>query len=138
MNEQLLRLFELAKEARKLSHCPYSKKSVGAAVLCGSGKIYRGANIENSSFGATVCAERVALYSALMGGEREFYAIAIAGGDAGQEPVLPFPPCGICRQVLSEFFGGDGEVYILGKGDEYCKYTLRELLPEAFSLKEKK
>jgi cytidine deaminase len=127
-------LFNSARAAREKSYCPYSKKSVGAALLASSGRIYEGANIENSSFGATVCAERSALISALMAGERKFLAIAIEGGEKDTPPDSLFTPCGICRQTLSEFCDGDFEIFILGKDGKTKSFTLGELLPEAFSL----
>lgn len=128
-------LFNSARAAREKSYCPYSKKSVGAALLASSGRIYEGANVENSSFGATVCAERSALISALMAGERKFLAIAIEGGEKDAPPEDFFTPCGICRQTLSEFCGRDFKIYILGKDGKTRSLTLGELLPEAFSLK---
>lgn len=79
-------LYALACRAREKSYCPYSSISVGAALLAKSGKIYTGANIENSSFSPSVCAERVAFFSAINAGEREFEAIAVAGGVSGSEP----------------------------------------------------
>ena len=91
-------LADAARSAMAFSYSPYSKFKVGAALLCTSGKIYTGCNIENASFGATNCAERTAIFKAVSEGENEFEAIAIASsGDS------PAPPCGICRQVLSEF-----------------------------------
>ena len=136
MNEEKLKLLKFAADERKLSYCPYSKKSVGAALLSRNGKIYLGANIENASFGATNCAERVAMQNAIIAGEREFSAIAVEGGDAGLAPEGFFAPCGICRQALSEFCGRDFKIYLSGKEGETREFTLGELLPEAFSLSE--
>jgi len=91
-------LADAARAAMEFSYSPYSNFKVGAALLGRSGKIYTGCNIENASFGATNCAERTAIFKAVSEGENEFEAIAIASsGDS------PAPPCGICRQVLSEF-----------------------------------
>ena len=110
--------YALARSARKKSYAPYSSVTVGAALLCESGKVYIGANIENSAYSPSVCAERVAFFSAVNAGERKFKAIAVAGGKAGEEPAKCFPPCGVCRQVMAEFcdkdfkiiFGADREV----------------------------
>lgn len=132
--EQKERLIDLASSVRKRSYCPYSKKSVGAALLAKSGEIYRGVNIENASYPAGICAERSALAFALTFGEKKFDAIAIEGGNVGEEPEEFFAPCGICRQALSEFCSEDFEIFVTGKG-ETKRYTLGELLPEAFSLK---
>ena len=134
MKEKLKDLFSQAKAAREKSYAPYSSKSVGAALLCKNGRIYQGANIENASYGATLCAERAALTCALMNGDREFSAIAIEGGDINSPAKDFFAPCGICRQALAEFCDGDFTVYILG-GGEVREFTLSQLLPEAFSLK---
>ena len=130
MNDR--KLLEAAHKARKNAYAPYSKISVGAALLTNDGKIYTGANIENSSYGATVCAERSALFSAVSAGEREFSAIAIVGGRCGEEPTDSFYPCGICRQCLREFSGG-GLKIMTEKCGEPESVSLSELLPMAFS-----
>lgn len=121
----------LAREARELSYCPYSSMAVGAALLGKSGKVYLGANIENASFTPTVCAERVAFFKALTEGEREFVKIAISGGPKGEEVERSFAPCGVCRQVMSEFCSGDFEILLVGR--EIEKYTLNDLFPASFS-----
>lgn len=126
-------LSALAVEAMKSAYCPYSGFAVGAALLCKSGKIYTGCNIENSSFSPTVCAERVAFFKAVSEGEREFSAIAVAGGKGG---VLSAecPPCGVCRQVMAEFCTSDFEViFVSAEGNRTL--TLGELLPSAYLLK---
>jgi cytidine deaminase len=92
-----------AKRARDSAYSPYSGYTVGAALLCGSGKIYLGSNVENASFSLTVCAERVAIFKAINAGERKICAIAIAGAKAGEPVSKPFTPCGICRQVMAEY-----------------------------------
>jgi cytidine deaminase len=132
-------LLDLAIEARKYSYAPYSEFHVGAALLTKSGKVYKGCNIENASFGATNCAERTAIFKAVSEGCREFEAIAIAGGAEGADgkPVIEdfCPPCGVCRQVLSEFCSRDFKIILVnGKGEQKI-FTLGELLPESFSLK---
>ena len=124
-------LLELAARAREASYCPYSGISVGAALLCRDGRIFTGANIENASFSPTVCAERVALFSAVHEGEREFEAIAIVGGRVGNPPTKPFAPCGVCRQALSEFADGGLRV-ITTDGESISVMTLDELLPFGF------
>ena len=121
-------LFDLAKKAREHSYSPYSSISVGAALLCGSGKVYTGANIENAAFSPSVCAERVAFFSAIHQGEREFLAIAVAGGNANDTERDHFTPCGVCRQVMAEFCGSDFRI-VLGENDTL---TLGELLPHGF------
>ena len=124
------KLMSLAKDARTASYSPYSGFSVGAALLSKSGKIYTGSNIENSGYTATVCAERVAFFRAVSEGEREFSAIAIAGG-RGETPDSGVAPCGVCRQVMSEFCDGDFEIILLEDG--LSVYTLDELLPKKFN-----
>lgn len=126
-------LIEKALAAREASYSPYSSFAVGAALLAESGECFTGANIENSSFSPTVCAERVAFFDAVHSGARKFCAIAIVGGKAG-EPIDEYcAPCGVCRQVMSEFCDGDFRV-ILFNGHEHRIYTLDELLPLRFKL----
>ena len=127
-------LIDAAREARLSSYAPYSRFSVGAALLCADGSIYTGANIENSSFTPTVCAERVAFFRAIHDGKRDFSAIAITGGKSGDEPTEITPPCGVCRQVMGEFCGGD--FLIILDGGERCEcFTLNGLFPNRFDLK---
>ena len=121
-------LFKMAEEARAASYSPYSKISVGAALLARSGKIYVGANIENAAYSPSVCAERVAFFNAVNAGERDFVAIAVAGGCRGKGSKDSFPPCGVCRQVMAEFCNDDFKI-IFGKATET---TLAELLPYSF------
>ena len=125
-------LIAAAREARKKSYCPYSHFAVGAALLTESGKIYTGANIENASYTPTVCAERVAIFTAIHDGERKFSAIAISGGKTGEEPSSAFYPCGVCRQVLSEFCDADLPV-IVDTPDGVVTLTMRELYPHGFT-----
>ena len=120
-------LLALAEQARERAYAPYSHYTVGAALLCGDGSVYTGVNVENASFGATCCAERTAVYSAVTAGERDFVAIAVAGGRAG-EASGDCTPCGICRQVLAELARPDFKV-ILKAGT----YRLDALLPMAFT-----
>ena len=124
-------LLALAEEARLASYSPYSGITVGAALLTATGKVYRGANIENASYTPTVCAERVAFFKAISDGERDFIAIAIAGGENGKPSKEDFPPCGVCRQVMAEFCKGDFRV-IWGNGEKITDFSLAEMLPHSF------
>ena len=124
------KLIEAAFHARENSYSPYSKFRVGAALLCESGEIYTGFNIENRAYGPTNCAERTAFFKAVSEGKRIFTAIAIVGGEA--EPVWCYP-CGVCRQVMAEFCSPDTFQVICAKAtDEYRVFTLGQLLPEMF------
>lgn len=117
--------------AREQSYCPYSNFAVGAALLTDHGAVYTGANIESASYTPTVCAERVAFFSAVHTGERNFSAIAIVGGKK-DEPISAFtPPCGVCRQVMTEFCNEDFTI-LLFDGSEIRSYTLGELFPSSF------
>ena len=128
-----LELVNLAIEAREHAYVPYSKFAVGAALLTKDGKVYQGCNIENASYGPTNCAERTAFFTAVYQGEREFEAIAIVGGKAGQPVSELCSPCGVCRQVMREFCGNDFKIF-LSKGDgTYLETTLAEMLPFSFS-----
>ena len=124
-------LVKLALEARENSYSPYSGFRVGAALLTQSGKVYKGCNVENGAFSPTNCAERTAVFSAVCDGEKDFSAIAVVGGT---DEINAFcPPCGVCRQVLSEFCGADFEIYLFN-GEEIRTFTLGELFPESFKL----
>ncbi len=124
-------LVDIACQARLKAYSPYSDFCVGAALLCKDGKIYEGANIENMSYGATNCAERTAIFRAIIDGEREFSAIAVVGAKHGEEISDFCAPCGICRQVMSEFCSSDFEI-LLYDGKEIKTYTLSGMLPAAF------
>ena len=125
-------LMEKAQEARKASYSPYSGFAVGAALLCADGTVYTGANIENSSYPVGICAERVALFKAVSEGHRDdLVALALCGGK-GTDFVF-CPPCGMCRQALSEFCPEGFPLFIMNDGGKgYTKTTLGELLPGAF------
>lgn len=109
--KQYAELLANAKSAMEYAYVPYSRFKVGAAILTGSGKIYTGCNIENASYGATNCAERTAIFKAVSEGETSIQAIAIVGG-AGEHTY----PCGICRQVISEFMKEGDFIFEDGKG----------------------
>lgn len=125
-------LIRLACESRKKAYAPYSGFLVGAALLTRDGRIYTGCNVENASYPATNCAERTAFYKAVSEGAREFSAIAIVGGPAGQEICDFCAPCGICRQVMREFCDPSFTILLAKTVDEYQVYTLEELLPVSF------
>ena len=128
-SRKIQELLRKANEALKNSYAPYSGYRVGAALLTKTGKVYTGSNIENASYGLTICAERVALFNAVNKGEREFIAIAIVSDD----PSTPPFPCGACRQVLAEF--SPSMEIIVKKGDEVIIKNLKELLPYSFDFK---
>ena len=108
MNIDFQELMNNAKEAAKNSYSPFSRFAVGAAVITPSGKIYKGCNVENSSFGLTNCAERTAIFKAVSEGEREILAVAIYSPNSDS-----CYPCGACRQVLYEFQGDDYEIDVV-------------------------
>ncbi len=124
-------LLATAAAARHNAHAPYSKYEVGAALLTKDGTVFTGCNVENASYGLTICAERVAVGAAVAAGQVKFEAIAIVADDGP----APFP-CGACRQVLAEFCTPELPVYIAGAGytDGYETTTLGDLLPNAFTL----
>ena len=124
-------LIEAAFEAQKRAYVPYSKFRVGAALLAHDGTVYGGCNLENASFGASNCAERTAFFRALYEGQREFDAIAIVGSKVDGPPAWA-NPCGICRQVMSEFCEPDFKIIVAKTQDDYKVFTLSELLPQSF------
>ena len=127
-NEELI---NLAIEAREKAYAPYSHWKVGAALLCENGKVYTGCNIENSAFTGTSCAERTAIFKAVSEGEMKFDKIAVIGGDENDGVKDYCSPCGVCRQVMSEFCNPDKFKVIVAKSSsEYKEYTLRQLIPE--------
>jgi len=128
----VLQLTKAALEAREKSYSPYSGFAVGAALLSKSGKIFTGANIESASFSPTVCAERVAFFTAVHSGEMKFSAIAVVGGKSNEDVSSYCAPCGVCRQVMCEFCDKDFEI-ILFDGKEPKIFTLEALLPESFA-----
>ena len=122
-------LMDKAKEASKMSYSPFSRFAVGASVLASGGKIYTGCNVENSSFGMTICAERCAIFKAVSEGEREILAVAIYSPNADD-----CNPCGACRQVMYEF-QGDNDIEIITENmGELVVRRLSEYLPYGFKI----
>lgn len=117
-----------AQKAFANAYSPYSKVKVGSAVLAGSGKIYSGCNIENASFGGTVCAERVAIFNAISQGEKEILMIYVYTVDG-------WPPCGICRQVIKEFSTADTQIIVGDKKGREQVYNMEEIYPVSFVFK---
>ena len=125
-------LCEIAKEAMMKAYAPYSGFYVGAALLAKDGSVYTGCNIENAAFTPTTCGERTAFFKAISEGKHTFVKIAVAGGDHGKIDDI-FPPCGVCRQVMSEFCDPDKFEILMVKNGGYTKRILRDLLPYGFS-----
>ena len=126
-------LMQMAMDARKYSYNPYSGFAVGAALLCKDGTVYTGCNIENAAFSPTNCAERTAFFKAVSEGKREFLAIAIAGGK--EDDLVVCYPCGVCRQVMSEFCDVNEFDVVCGHSAEDVEvYHLGSLLPKGFQL----
>lgn len=119
-------LISAAKQARENAHAPYSNFRVGAAVRASSGRIFGGCNVENATYGLTICAERVAIFKALSEGERNFEALAVA-----TDTERLTPPCGACRQIIWEFCG-DIPVTLSNLRGESETMAMRELLPKPF------
>mgnify|MGYP000542203555 CR=1 FL=1 len=124
MKEQLI---QLAIEARKNAHIPYSHFAVGAAVLTGSKTVYTGCNIENASYGLSNCAERTAIFKAVSEGEHTIEAIAVVADTVG-----PVSPCGACRQVLAEFCDENTKIYLTNLNGNTEEWTMEQLLPGSF------
>ena len=127
-------LCKAAIKALENSYSPYSNCRVGAALLCENGRVYIGCNIENASFSPTICAERTAFAKAVSEGERKFSAIAVAGSKNGA--LTAFSPCGVCRQVMAEFCEKDFKILVVSNNENFEEYTLEQLLPSSFNLKE--
>lgn len=125
MNEDLI---GTAEEAMKNAYAPYSKFKVGAALETQDGEIFTGANMENSSYGCSICAERAAVVKAVNNGKKNFKRIAVVSSSDDETF-----PCGICRQVLSEF-SRDMKIILKNKEGKITEYVLSELIPHSFSL----
>jgi len=125
-------LLNAARSVTRAAYCPYSNFKVGAALLTESGAMFTGVNVENASYGLTMCAERGAVFAAVAAGHRTFCALAIVGGDDAS----PAWPCGACRQVLAEFCDPDMPIYVTGlpRGSRIYTCLLKELLPHTFRL----
>jgi cytidine deaminase len=124
MTQQWNNLIQQAMAAREQAYAPYSKYKVGAALLTANGKIFQGCNIENASYGPSMCAERVAVFKAVSEGHKEFQAIAVATANGGT-------PCGVCRQVLREF-APNLIVVVSDVNYNFQVFTLADLLPHSF------
>lgn len=128
MNSEMKeKLINIAEEARENAYAPYSKFKVGAAVIAEDGKYYTGVNIENVSYGLTVCAERNAIFSAIAAGNRKIKAIAVIADT--DEPVTP---CGACRQVIAEFCEEDTQIIMANLKKEYKSALIGDILPLSF------
>lgn len=125
-------LINIAKEASKSAHSPYSGFCVGAALLAKCNEVFTGCNVENASFSVTCCGERVALFKAVSENVTHFTEIAIVGGN-NEVFTSPCYPCGVCLQALSEFCSPDFKIHLLD-GDNIITYTLKELMPHNFDL----
>jgi cytidine deaminase len=115
-----------AMQAARRAYCPYSHFSVGAAILTTDGKIFSGCNVENASYGLTICAERNAIFQAVASGSKQIAAVMVYTPTA-----IPSAPCGACRQVINEF-GPDAEIYCVCDGKDTLQVSTRELLKHAF------
>jgi cytidine deaminase len=121
-------LINEAKEAREKAYVPYSKFKVGAALLTKDGKVYHGCNIENAAYSMCNCAERTALFKAYSEGDKDYSMIAVVA-----DTTRPVPPCGACRQVISELCAKDMRVVLTNLNGDVEELTVAELLPGAFS-----
>ena len=128
-SRSIARLIETAVSAQKSAYCPYSRYPVGASVLTEAGRIFAGCNVENASYGLTVCAERIAIYNAVTRGQKALKAVCVVGSSA--------KPCGACRQVMIEFSTRDTALYLVDLNPrthrrKVQRTTVFRLLPEAF------
>jgi cytidine deaminase len=128
--EIVLKAHKAAVAARKNSYSPYSEFAVGAALVTHSGEVFSGCNIENASYGGTICAERVAIFDAVKSGNKKFKHIVVV-----TDAKTLTPPCGFCRQVMAEFFDDKTQIWIGNLKEVSQVFTMTELLPEAFTPK---
>ena len=127
LNEEMIdKLIESASTVRDRAYAPYSRFLVGAALLAADGRIFSGCNVENASYGATICAERATVVQAVSAGCTDFTAICVVAGESDQ-----VAPCGMCRQVLNEF-NPDMAVIMAGTNKQYTLVSLKELFPCGF------
>ena len=121
------KLVELAREARERAHAPYSGFKVGAVVECEDGTLFTGCNVENSSYGLSLCAERVAIFKAISEGYHDFKRIAVIA-----DSYIPVRPCGACRQVMSDLFGSEADVIMANLKGSIETKRINDLLPTPF------
>jgi cytidine deaminase len=126
-DSQFPKLFYLAKKYLPRAHSPYSRVKVAAAVLMDNGKIYGGCNIENASYGGTICAERVAITKAISEGAKKIKSVLVV---TNQKAI--WPPCGLCRQVIAEFSDAQTTIYCADLKKNFTKSLFRDLFPGAF------
>jgi cytidine deaminase len=131
MTETQKKLFDAACAAQKKAHAPYSHALIGAAVLMGDGKIFSGCNVENASYGGTVCAERVAIFKAVSEGAAKSIREVLVVSDADK----PWPPCGFCRQVIAEFADASTVIHTANLQGKMKSFAFPEIFPEAFTPK---
>ncbi|NLM75964.1 MAG: cytidine deaminase [Clostridiaceae bacterium] len=122
-------LIQMALKVKNNAYAPYSGFKVGAALICDDGRVYTGCNVENLSYGATICAERTAIVKAVSCGSRKIRSVAVIS-DSQTYTI----PCAICLQVMSEFCNPDTKLYLANKNGQYVEYTFKELLPHSFKL----
>lgn len=131
MNETQKKLFEAACHVQRKAHAPYSGALIGAAVLMGDGQIFTGCNVENASYGGTVCAERVAIFKAVSEGAQKLIKEILVVSDAEK----PWPPCGFCRQVIAEFANEHTIIHTANLQGKVKSFQFPEIFPEAFTPK---
>ena len=130
MSSLKTKMKESAINAMGFSYSPYSKKKIGASILLSNGKVYSGCNIENASYGGTVCAERVAIWKAYSENKPD---VKITELHVVSNETKPWPPCGFCRQILSEFATPETKIILINLKKVEKNYTLKDLFPEAFN-----
>ena len=128
MSSSTAQLIEAAKIAMSFSYSPYSQKKIGASVLLTNGKVYSGCNVENASYGGTVCAERVAIWKAASENKDLKISEVVVISDSEK----PWPPCGFCRQVMAEFSTDDTQIVMVNLQNKSRTYKFKDLFPEAF------
>ncbi|MEK2688266.1 cytidine deaminase [Bdellovibrio sp. GT3] len=131
MNDMQKKLYDAACVAQKRAHAPYSGAHIGAAVLMADGQIFNGCNVENASYGGTVCAERVALWKAVSEGASKSVKEVMVISDADK----PWPPCGFCRQVIAEFGSEETVIYTANLSGKMKTFKFGDIFPEAFTPK---
>lgn len=129
MTENQSKLFDAACVAQKRAHAPYSHAFIGAAVLMDDGRIFNGCNVENASYGGTVCAERVAIFKAVSEGPAKLIKEILVVSDADK----PWPPCGFCRQVIAEFANEKTQIHTANLQGKIKTFAFLEIFPEAFT-----